>query len=152
VDALDEVFEHHFSGFKVGNYAISQRTNGGDCTWRTPHHLLGLFANGKGQFCVLINGNDGRLSNDHASAQDINQDIGGAQINANVSRRAAKIKKGGEFHQSVPRGVLGDFFEAIVLDFSTFCTTRLATHGGVRAGSILYRSAFMTAALALTLG
>jgi hypothetical protein len=90
MDSANEMLQHHFRGFKVGNHTIPQRTNRGHCTRGTPHHLLGFFANGEGLLRILINRHYRGLLNHYAFTQNVDQNISSAQINPDIPGEATK--------------------------------------------------------------
>ena len=46
MDLADEVLDHLFGDFEIGNDAVTQRTDGLDVAGRAAEHQLGLFADG----------------------------------------------------------------------------------------------------------
>lgn len=81
---LNEVLQHHFRNFEIGDNTVSQRTNGDDVTRRPPHHAAGLFADGEHPFCLAFNRDNGRFIQDHAPTFHMNQDVSGPQIYADI--------------------------------------------------------------------
>ena len=106
VNLLDEVLEHLLGNGKVGDHAVLHGPDRGDIAGRAPQHLLGrqpdclndLFAVGP---AILAYRDDRRLIQHDALAANVNQRIGGAQIDRHIGRKIAlqyiivyKIKHG----------------------------------------------------------
>jgi hypothetical protein len=75
---LDEVVQHLFCDFEVGDDAVFHRLDGHDIARRTAEHLLGLFADRFHLAGVFVDRDDGGLVNDDALATRIHQGVRGA--------------------------------------------------------------------------
>ena len=86
VNLADEVFDHFFGDFEIGDDAVAQRPNGADVTGGTAEHLLGFLTDGENLFLAFDFGDgDHRwLVQDDALALDVDQRVRGAQIDGHV--------------------------------------------------------------------
>jgi len=85
VRLLDEVIQHLFGDFEVGDDAVLHGLDGHDVAGGAAQHLLGLFAHGFHLAGVLVNGYNGRLVDNDALAGREDQRVGGAQINGQIA-------------------------------------------------------------------
>ncbi len=90
VRLLDEVVQHLFGDFEVGDDAIFHRLDGDDVAGSTAEHLLGLFADGFDFAGVLVDGDDGGLVDDDALAARIHKRVGGAEVDGEVAGENAE--------------------------------------------------------------
>ena len=70
---LDEVVQHLFCNFEVGDDAVLHRLDGDDIARSASEHFLGLFANRLDLAGILVNGDDGGLVDDDAFATRVHQ-------------------------------------------------------------------------------
>ena len=83
---LDEMIQHRLGVIEVGNDTVLHGTDGDDVPWRSSEHLLCRFAD---RFYVprrLIYGDDGRLADHDSLSLDVDQGVGGAQIDSQIVR------------------------------------------------------------------
>jgi hypothetical protein len=78
VRLLNEVVQHLFGDFEIGNHAIFHRLDGDDIAGGAAKHLLGLFANRLDLAGILVDGDDRRLIDDNAFAARVHQGVRGA--------------------------------------------------------------------------
>ena len=90
VGLLDEVIEHLFGDFEVGDDAVLHGLDGHDVAGGAAQHLLGLFADGFHFTGVLVDGDDGGLVDDDALAGGEDQGVGGAEIDGQVAGKHAE--------------------------------------------------------------
>ena len=85
----DELLQHLFGDCEVGDDAILHRANHRDGTRRLAEHFLGALADGLDGLAGVgtalhANGNDRRLVENDAFAANIDQRIGGTQVDREV--------------------------------------------------------------------
>ena len=78
VRLLDEVVQHLFGDFEVGDDAVLHGLDGHDVAGRAAQHLLGFFADRFHLAGVFVDGDDGGLVDDDALAARVDQGVGGA--------------------------------------------------------------------------
>ena len=83
-DLLDEVAEHRFGHFEVRDDAVAQRPDRLDVARRLAEHQPRLFAHGERSVRAHVLGDHGRLAQHDAFALDVNEDVGGTQIDPDV--------------------------------------------------------------------
>ena len=81
----DEVAQHRLGNFKVGDDSILQGAYRGDVAGRASQHPFGLFTDGKNLGGAGLDRNNGRLAQDDAVILDIDQRVGGAEIDADIA-------------------------------------------------------------------
>ena len=90
VRLLDEVIQHLFGDFEVGDHAILHGLDGDDVARRAAQHLLGFFAHGLHFAGVLVDGDDGGLVHHDAFAFGVDQRVGGSQIDGEIAGKHAE--------------------------------------------------------------
>ena len=85
VHLLDEVAQHLLGRLEVGDDAVLERPDGGDVVGGAADHALGLVPDREHLAGGGVHGDDGRLVEDDALAADIDQRVGGAEVNGHVS-------------------------------------------------------------------
>ena len=55
MDLLDEVAEHGFRDFEVGDHAVLHRPDGHDVAGRAPEHTFGFFTDSQNVRCARLN-------------------------------------------------------------------------------------------------
>ena len=78
VRLLDEVVQHLFCDFEVGDDAVLHRLDGDDIARRTAEHLLGLFADRFDLAGIFVDGDDRGLVDHDALTARIHQGVRGA--------------------------------------------------------------------------
>ena len=88
VNLADKIFDHFFRNFKIGNYAVAQRTDRLNVAGSTPQHLFGFVADRQNLFFAadFFNRHDRRLVQHNPLPFDIYQRIGSSQVNRHVGR------------------------------------------------------------------
>ena len=84
VGLLDEVIQHLFRHFEVGDHAVLQGADGHDVSGRAAQHLFGVAAHGFHIAIHLVDGDNGRLIDHDAFALGVHQGVGGPQVNGKV--------------------------------------------------------------------
>ena len=84
VSLLNEVREHLFGDFEVGDDAVFHGLDGHDVARSAAEHFFGFLADGYDFAGGFIDGDDGRLIDDDAFAGGKDQRVGGAEINGQV--------------------------------------------------------------------
>ena len=79
---FNEVTEHFLRDVEVGDDAVLQRPDGRDGAGGAAQHSLGFVPHG--QNLVSLDGDNRGLSQNDALVLDVDQRVGGAQVNANV--------------------------------------------------------------------
>ena len=87
-DLVDDVAQHRLGDQVVGDHAVAHRPDGPDVAGGAPDHLARLLADGDELVVVLADGDDARLVEHHALALDVHQDVGGAEVDADLHARA----------------------------------------------------------------
>src|SRR5205823_6359425 len=72
---------------EVRDDAVLQWTDRDDIGRRAAEHSLRLFPDCNDLPVVLVNRNHARLANDDPSAADVNEGVGGPQVDSNVARK-----------------------------------------------------------------
>ena len=104
----DKLLEHLLSHRKVSDHAVFHRTNRLDVAWNAPKHLLSFAANGLNDFftsgtTIVANRDDRGLVKNNALAADVNQSVGGTEVDRHVT---GKITTQESKHESPARGKL----------------------------------------------
>jgi hypothetical protein len=81
---LDEVAQHRLGDVEVGDDAVLHRADGGDVAWGAAEHLLGFVADGQDLAGGGVDRDDGRLAQHDALVLDVDEGVGGAQVDADV--------------------------------------------------------------------
>ena len=115
VGAADEGAEHLFRNVGVRDGAVFHRTQGVDDAWRAAEHALRFLADGDYFARLVVDGHDGRLVDYDAHAGDIDDRVGGAEVNADVACKSAQ-----EFTRDVQEGIAhsgteGSVFHSLLL-------------------------------------
>src|SRR5206468_1542941 len=71
-------------GDVVGDDALAHRSDDLDGAWRTAEHVAGLLADSDDGVVALSDGDDGGLIDDDATAFDVDEDVGGAEVYADA--------------------------------------------------------------------
>ena len=84
----NEVLDHLFRNFKVGNHAVAHRADGFDVARRTTKHHLGLIANSENLLLAALidNGDHGRFVEHNAPRLHIDQRIRCPQVDGHIGR------------------------------------------------------------------
>ena len=85
---VDEVLDHLLGDIDVGDDAVAKRADGFDLVGRLAHHQLGVVADGLDLLDPVdgLDGDDRRLVQDDSAAADVDQRIGGPEIDRHVVR------------------------------------------------------------------
>ena len=97
---LDEVLQHLFGDVEVGDDTILHGTDCRNVAGSTPQHQLGRMANCGHRFgitaALLTDGNHRGLIQHNAFALDVNQRVGGTQIDRQiVGKQASELLEHG---------------------------------------------------------
>ena len=84
VGLADEVAEHGFRHFEIGDDAGLHGADGDDVAGSAAEHALGLLADGEHAVGALLDGHDGGLAEHDAAVLDVDQGVGGTQIDADI--------------------------------------------------------------------
>ena len=86
VDLADEMLDHFLGDFEVGDDSVAQRAAGGNVTGGAAEHHLGLLADGYHLFLAsdIGDGDDAWFGQDDAAALDVDERVGGAEIDGHV--------------------------------------------------------------------
>ena len=91
VDPLDEVAQHLLADLEVGDDAVLQRPDGLDVVGRAAHHPLRLEADRDGAAVVDVDRDDRGLVEHDALAADVDQGVGGAEVDGEVAAEAERV-------------------------------------------------------------
>src|SRR5581483_2097365 len=97
MDTLDELLEHLLGDGEVGDYTVFHRPDGSDIAGRAAEHLLGGEPHFLDHFlairtAVLADCDDRRLVEDDSLAPDVDQRVGGAEIDGDIVGEVAVEK------------------------------------------------------------
>jgi hypothetical protein len=90
VHLLDEVAQHLLGRLEVGDHAVLERPDGGDVVGGAADHALGLVADREHLAGGGVHRHHGRFVEHDALAPDIDQRVGGAEVNGHVSADEAR--------------------------------------------------------------
>ena len=82
--------EHHLDGIEIGNYAVFEGADGDDAFRRFADHRLAFDADREGALGFGIDRDDGRLRDNDALAPNVNERIGGAEVDPEVTAKKSK--------------------------------------------------------------
>src|SRR5207248_9347655 len=85
VGLADEVLQHLFGHFKVGDNAVFHGTNGDDVAGCAAKHFFGFLANGFDLVGDFVDGDDGRLADHNAASFGIDQRVSRSQVNGEIA-------------------------------------------------------------------
>src|SRR5438445_13532253 len=85
VHFADEVVEHQLRYVEIADDPIFERPYCDNVRWGATDHTFRVGADGKGPFCLGVDGHHGWLIDDDALAAYQHQRIGGAKIDADVT-------------------------------------------------------------------
>ncbi|MCY1424184.1 hypothetical protein D9M71_399210 [compost metagenome] len=91
MNLVDEVLQHLFADAEVGDHAVLHRTNGGNVARGTTEHALGFGTDGHHAFlaAVTADGDHRRFVQDDAALAHINEGIGSAQVDRQITGKHA---------------------------------------------------------------
>ena len=84
IGLADEVAQHLLGDLEVGDHTVLERADGADRAGRAAEHALGLGTDGVDLAGAVVDGDDGRLGEHDAAAADIDEGVGGAQVDGDV--------------------------------------------------------------------
>src|SRR5690606_35306147 len=90
VRLADEVFQHRLGDVEVGDDAVLHRADGGDVAGRAAEHAFGLVADGADLAALGVQGDDGGFAEHDALVFDVNEGVGGAEVDADVVGEVAE--------------------------------------------------------------
>src|SRR5262249_59325725 len=94
VDLADEVVEHHLDGVEVGDDAVLEGADGDDALRGLADHRFRFDAHGEGPATLSIDGDDGGLGDDDPLAADVDEGVGGPEVDPQVA--AEDTEQGGQ--------------------------------------------------------
>ena len=94
VNLLDEMPQHRFGDFEVGNDAILHRANGDDVAGRAAEHALGFFPHSQDVGRSRLDGNDRRFTQYDSLITHVNEGIRRPEVYPNViGKQALKLRE-----------------------------------------------------------
>lgn len=87
MDLLDEIAEHFLGDVEVGDDAVFHGADSNNAARGAAEHLLGLLADGENlplPHAVLLHRHHGRFADDDALAFQVNEGIGGSQVDGKI--------------------------------------------------------------------
>jgi hypothetical protein len=82
--------QHLFGDFEIGDDAVLHGSNRHDVAGGPAQHLFGIAADGEDLAALSLDGDDGGLVDDDPLALDIDQRVGGAQVDRQIIRKPAQ--------------------------------------------------------------
>ena len=85
----DEITEHGFRNFEIGDYAIAEGTDSLDVAGCTPQHFLGLTTDCEHSLVtsrVTLHRHNGRFATDDSLSFDVNKRSRRAKVDGKVAR------------------------------------------------------------------
>jgi hypothetical protein len=86
---MDEVAQHGFGDFEVGNHAVLHGSNSHDVSGRSAQHPLGFLTDRQHVGRASLNGHDGGFAQNNAPVSYINERVGSAKVYPNVVGKQA---------------------------------------------------------------
>ena len=90
VRLLNEVIQHGFGHFEIGDYSVLHGPDGDDVAGRAAQHFLRLLPDGFYLTGILVDSNNGRFVDYNAFASREDQRVGGAEIDGQIARKHAE--------------------------------------------------------------
>ena len=87
---LDKVAEHRLSHFVVGDDPVAERTDRDDVARSAAEHALGVIPDSEHEIGARLHRHDGRFAEDDSMILDIDQGIGGTEIDADVAGKCSE--------------------------------------------------------------
>ena len=81
---VDERFQHRLGDFEIGDDAILHWADRDDVAGCATQHPLGFVAHGEDALGAGLDCDHGRFAQDDAAIADVDERVGGAEINADV--------------------------------------------------------------------
>src|SRR6187397_128033 len=85
---VDHVAQHGLGDQVVGDHAVAHRPDGPHVARGAPDHLAGFFPHRHQAVVVVADRHHARLIEHHALALDVDKDVGGAEVDADLHARA----------------------------------------------------------------
>ena len=86
----DEVFDHLLGHVEIADDSVPERADGDDVCRSPADHALGFGADCQDLLGLGIHCHDARLAYDDAAVTDVDEGVGRAQVNPDVSREKAE--------------------------------------------------------------
>ena len=83
----DEILQHRLGDFKIRNDSILHGTDRHNAAWGAPQHALGRRANGQYLLGVAMHSDHGRFTQHHPFPSNIDQGVGGPEVNSQIGRK-----------------------------------------------------------------
>jgi hypothetical protein len=93
VHLADKVAQHRLGDIEVGDDAVFHRADGGDVAGGAAQHAFGFVANGTDLAGLGVESHDRGFTEDNALVFDVNERVGGAQIDADVVGEVAEERR-----------------------------------------------------------
>ena len=90
VHLADEVAQHLLGDLEVGDDAVFERADGADRAGRAAEHALGFGADRVDFAGAVVDSDDGRLGEHDAAAANVDEGVGGAEVDGDVARAEAR--------------------------------------------------------------
>src|SRR5581483_6659879 len=95
MDLADEVMEHHLDGVEIGDDAVFERTDGDDAFRGLADHRLGFGPDAEGAAGAGVDRHHARLGNDDPFPPHVDQRVGSAEVDAQVTAEEAEESREG---------------------------------------------------------
>src|SRR3989344_1829616 len=83
---VQEISNHFLGYFEIRNNTVHKRTDGNDMPRSSAEHLLGIFTNSNHTTGLLVHSNNRRFVQHYSLTAQIDQSIGGTQIDTDIVR------------------------------------------------------------------
>jgi hypothetical protein len=90
VDLVDEVANHLLGHVEVADHAVAERPDGDDVRRRSADHSLRLRADRQHPLGACLDRDDGRLADHDAAVLDVDQGVGGPEVDPDVAGEQAE--------------------------------------------------------------
>jgi hypothetical protein len=81
--------QHLFGDVEIGDHAVFERPDGADGTGRAAEHALGFGTHRVDLARTVVDSDDGRLGEHDPAAADIDECVGGTEVDGDVARAEA---------------------------------------------------------------
>src|SRR5690606_40356279 len=89
-DLLDEVAQHALGNLRIRDHTVLERAHRLDMVGRATEHLLSPVTCGDESLGASVDGDDGRLVQDDATAALIDDGVGGAEVDGEVAHPVSR--------------------------------------------------------------
>ncbi|MPN64181.1 hypothetical protein SDC9_211952 [bioreactor metagenome] len=84
---LDEVTQHLFGNFEVGDHAVFHRADGPDVAGAFPKHAFRFASDVQDLVGAFLDRHDGRFVQNDPQVPHVHQAVGGSEVNSDMGRK-----------------------------------------------------------------